>query len=205
MDAFLSHFVKYIGPNWKGVLISLRIMLTHWFNLHTSALQKDFIIFFAKFLRPFVSGTDGVNCLTTKSQPFSKNQARQELPCCAFIPHTGGLHHKTVGCNKIDSGINYRAVLRLGWEYLVLFIGPFIAVLLFSLRAKHAGFVHLWTHSPIAWKSETGHFFFLLGRNKVREDWLQLSCMIRWWAGRLFYLNNWLKNWWIWCFNRSYY
>lgn len=125
---------------------------------------EGFYYFFTKFLRPFVSGTDGVNCSATKFPTIFKHQVTQELLCCAFIAHTSELHHKTVGCNKIDSGINYRAVLRLGWEYLVLFIGPFIAVLLFSLKAKPAGFVHLWTHSPIGWKSETGHV--ILERNK---------------------------------------
>lgn len=44
---------------------------------------EGFYYFFTKFLRPFVSGTDGVNCLTTKSQPFSKT--KQGKSCLAVL------------------------------------------------------------------------------------------------------------------------
>lgn len=50
---------------------------------------EGFYYFFTKFLRPFVSGTDGVNCPATKTPAIFKHQVRQELLCCAFIAHTG--------------------------------------------------------------------------------------------------------------------
>lgn len=73
-------------------LVLLQPGLTHWFNLHASVVQKDFMIFCTKFLRPFVFGTDGVNCSAAKSPAVVKHQIRQEFLCWAFI------NHKTAGC-----------------------------------------------------------------------------------------------------------
>lgn len=80
--------------------ILLQPVLTHWFNLQASAVQKDFMIvfFLTKFLRPFVSGTNGVNGSVTKSPAIFRRHAFFHR---AFVAHTAGPHHKTVGCNKL--------------------------------------------------------------------------------------------------------
>lgn len=84
MDAFLSHFVKYISQvgrpayfitaNADSLVQSTRI-----------CCPEGFYYFFTKFLRSFVSGTDGVNCPATRFPAIFKNQARHELLCFAVL------------------------------------------------------------------------------------------------------------------------
>lgn len=127
-------------------------MLTHHCNPHTSALQKDIQKDILKReKKQLMSATNSTNCHVTKSQAIFKQKARQDFLFSAFIAHTDDLHHKTVGCNKMDSGINYRAVLTLGGEYLVLFIRPFITALIVFIKSQTCWFrtfLDTLTHRP---------------------------------------------------------
>lgn len=116
------------------------------------------------FLRQFVSGTDGVNCPVTNSLAIFKHLVRRGLLRWDFIANTGNLHHETVWCNKIDSGINYRVLLRLSCEYLVFFMGSFTAVLLFHY-VPNMLVLYICGHTPIAWNRTRS----LLGRNKASK------------------------------------
>lgn len=116
------------------------------------------------FRRPFVSGTDGVNCPVTNSPAIFKHLVRRGLLCWDFIANTGNLHHKTVWCNKIDSGINYRVLLRLCCKYL-MFLWDHSLQFYFFIMCQTCWFCTFVDTLP---KPETGHFF-RLGRNMASK------------------------------------
>lgn len=151
-------------------------MLTHWFNLQASAVQKDFIIFSPNFWDHLYLALMVWIAIQLNLQLFSK--MKQDKSCFAVL----SLHIpedciiKLLGAIKLIQGLiteRHSDWAENTWFFLLDHSLQFY----FFIKGQtcwFCTFVDTLSHSL---EIRNRALLFLFGRNKVREAWLQLSWM----------------------------